>query len=229
MPLDDAILGEAKQARDRLIAAQHEVDDARAAYHHAIRRLHAAGASMREIAEALGISHQRVHQITDEEARPMWPGRMPRTPRPLRWSGGGPLSHRFSRQARTVMGAAEEEARSLGHDHIGTGGILLGLLAVEDGGAARALNALGIEADAVRERVGKGPGSPTGQLPFARDAKKALELSLRDALSLGHNFIGTEHVLLGLVREGGVAAGVLASLGAEAEQIRAEVHRQLAA
>jgi ATP-dependent Clp protease ATP-binding subunit ClpA len=227
MGLDDDILGEARQARDRLIAARHEAEDARADYHHAIRRLHASGASMREIAEALGISHQRVHQIVDEEPRPVWP----RGPaRRLGHPGyGGPLFHRFSRYARDVMGAAQQEARSLGHDHVGTVDVLLGLLAVDEGGAARALKALGIDADAVRQRVEKGRGAPEGQLPFAPETKKVLELSLREALAFGHNYIGTEHVLLGLVREGGVAAEVLAKMGADCDRIRAEVQRQLAA
>jgi ATP-dependent Clp protease ATP-binding subunit ClpA len=228
MPLDDGILGDAKQARERLVGAQHEVDDARADYHHAIRRLHAGGASMREIAEALDISHQRVHQIVDEAAsHPRLPF-MPRMPR-RRAGHGGPLFHRFSRPARDAMRAAQQEARSLGHDHVGTGDVLLGLLAVDRGGAARALKSLGIAPDAVRERVGKGSGAPDGQLPFAPEAKKALELSLREALSFGHNYIGTEHLLLGLVREGGVAAEALASLGADGDGIRAEITRTLAA
>lgn len=230
MPLDDEILGEARQARERLVAAQHEVDDARTDYHHAIRRLHAGGSSMREIAEALDISHQRVHQIVDEGAgHPRMPF-MPRMPRRVgNPRHGGPLFHRFSRPARDVMTIAQEEARSLGHDHVGTAAVLLGLLGADRGGAATALKALRIDADAVRERLGKGPGSPEGQLPFAPETKKALELSLREALSFGHNYIGTEHLLLGLVREEGAAAEVLASLGATEERIREEVERSLAA
>jgi ATP-dependent Clp protease ATP-binding subunit ClpA len=226
--LDDQILGDAKRARDRLIAARRETDEARADYQHAIRRLHAAGASMREIAEALGISHQRVHQIVDEEERPFW--RMRRPPRPLGHARvGGPLFHRFSRRARDVVGAAQDEARALGHDAVGSEHVLLGLLAVEDGGAARALKELGITAEAVREQLKPGPGSPEGQLPFSKQAKKTLELALREALSFGHNYIGTEHVLLGLVREGGAAGKILTALGADADRIRNEVARQLAA
>ena len=221
MPLDDGILDEAKQARDRLIAARHEVDDARGDYHHAVRRLHASGASMREIAEALGISHQRVHQIVDEEARPGW---LRRPPRRRAGSGaGGPLFHRFTRRARDSVAAAQQEARGLGHETVGSEDILLGLLAAEEGGAAKALNAIGVDAEAVRARVEPGPGSPEGQLPFSRQAKKGLELALREALHYGHNHIGTEHVLLGLVRAGGEAAELLAGLGADADRIRAEV------
>jgi len=225
--LDDEILRAAKQARERLIAAQREQDDARADYHHAVRRLHASGASMREIAEALGISHQRVHQIVDEEARPLWLRRPPRRRAGARF--GGPLFHRFSRRARDAVAAAQKEARDLGHEEVGSEDVLLGLMAVEDGGAAQALKALGIDAEAVREKLKRGRGSPDGQLPFSRQAKKALELALREALSFGHNYIGTEHVLLGLVREGGAAANVLASMGADADRIRAEVGRAFAA
>lgn len=223
MALDDAILGEAKQARDRLIAARHEVDDARADYHHAVRRLHASGASMREIAEALGISHQRVHQIVDEEARPVWLRRPPRR----RAGFGGPHFHRFSSEARDAVAAAQQAARELGHEDVGSEDILLGLLGVEDGGAERALRALGIDEDAVQERMKRGAGSPEGQLKFSRQAKQGLELALREALHYGHNHIGTEHVLLGLVRAGGAAAELLDSLGADAERIRAEVERTL--
>jgi ATP-dependent Clp protease ATP-binding subunit ClpA len=226
--MDEEILGEAREARDRLIAARREQDDARADYHHAIRRLHASGASMREIAEALGISHQRVHQIVDEESRPVWLRRPPRR-RGGRPGWGGPLFHRFTRNARDAVAAAEHEARELGHEALASGDVLLGLMKVEEGGAAQALKALGIEADAVRDRLEQGAGSPDGKLPFSRQAKKALELALREALAFGHNYIGTEHVLLGLVRGGGEAAELLAGLGVDADRIRAEVERTLVA
>jgi ATP-dependent Clp protease ATP-binding subunit ClpA len=225
--MDEAILGEAKAARDRLIAAQHEVDDARADYHHAVRRLHASGASMREIAEALGISHQRVHQIVDEESRPMWLRRPPRRRPGTRF--GGPHFHRFTSKARDSVARAQEAARELGHDEIGSEDLLLGLLAVEDGGAARALEAVGVDARAARERVERGPGAPEGRLGFSRQAKQGLELALREALGLGHNHIGTEHVLLGLVTAGGEAAELLESLGADAERVRDEVVRTFVA
>ena len=223
--MDEAILGEAKEARDRLIAARREVDDARADYHHAVRRLHASGASMREIAEALGISHQRVHQIVDEESRPMWLRRPPRR----RAGFGGPLFHRFTGPARDAVAAAEHEARELGHEELGSEDILLGLLAVEEGGARRALKALGVEADAVREQVKPGAGAPEGKLPFSKQAKKGLELALREALAYGHNYIGTEHVLLGLVRGGGKAAKLLETFGADGDRIREEIERTLVA
>jgi ATP-dependent Clp protease ATP-binding subunit ClpA len=211
--LVDEILRDARQARDRLIAAQHEVDAARADYHHAIRRLCAAGGSMREIAEALGLSHQRVHQIVDE-APPLAVGRR-------RLFGGGPA--RFTRDARAVARAAQAEARALGHEQVAAGHVLLGLLAV-GGAGGRALQALGVAPDSVRERLGRGPGAPRGHLPFAREAKQLLERALREALTLKHRYIGTEHVLLALAD-----LDVLQELGVDGDQIRAEIHRQLAA
>ena len=214
MALDDEILHEASEARDRLIAAQHEVDAARGDYHHAIRRLCAAGGSMREIAEALGLSHQRVHQIVEEETRPIWrrPGRL----------FAGRLA-RFTRDARSVVVAAQEEARSLGHDRVASEHVLLGLFAVE-GVASRALASIGVSAEAVRERIGRGSGSPSGRLPFAPEAKKLLEGALREALALKHPYIGTEHVLLALAD-----ADVLKDLGVDGDLVRAEIQQRLAA
>jgi hypothetical protein len=225
MPLDDEILGEARQARDRLIAAQHQVDDARADYHHAVRRLHAAGSSMREVAEALGISHQRVHQIVDETAQrpglefmphaPMIPGR--------RWRRGRGFT-RFTSPARTVMVAAQDEARALGQSHVGTVHVLLGLLQADGGVAASVLTATGVEADAVRALAPRGSGSPSDQLPFSPEVKKMLELALREALTLKHDYIGTEHLLLALAGD-----DMLKELGVDGESLRAEVQRRLAA
>ena len=124
---------------------------------------------------------------------------------------------------------AQEEARTLDHDHVGTEHILLGLVREEDGVGARALAVMGISLPAVREKVeatiGRGEGAPAmGRIPFTRRAKKVLELSLREALQLGDNFIGTEHLLLGLIREGeGVAAQVLHELGADLGRVRQTV------
>jgi hypothetical protein len=220
MALDDEILAEAKQARDRLVAAQHEVDSARTDYHHAIRRLCAAGGSLREIAEALGLSHQRVHQIVDEQMLPVWPSR--RRVRGRRGRGRG--FTRFTSHARTAMVAAQDEARALGQDHVGTEHVLLGILATEAGAAAKVLAAVGIQADALRALAERGSGSPSDQLPFSPEAKKALELALREALALKHDHIGTEHLLLALADD-----DVLRQLGADGERIRAEIHRLLAA
>jgi ATP-dependent Clp protease ATP-binding subunit ClpC len=138
------------------------------------------------------------------------------------------LFERFTDRARRVVVLAQEEARSLNHNYIGTEHILLGLLNEGEGIAAKALESLGIGLDSVRDEVVKiiGPGqqSPTGHIPFTPRAKKVLELSLREALQLGHNYIGTEHILLGLIREGeGVAAQVLQQLGAELQKVRQSV------
>ena len=138
------------------------------------------------------------------------------------------MFERFTDWARRVVVLAQEEARDLCHSYIGTEHILLGLLREQDGVAARALEALGISLDAARQQVqgiiGRGEGMPVGHIPFTPRAKKVLELSLREALQFGHNYIGTEHILLGLVREGdGVAAHVLVDLGADLMTVRAEV------
>ena len=121
------------------------------------------------------------------------------------------MFERFTDRARRVVVLAQEEARLLNHDYIGTEHILLGLVHEEQGVAARALTELGISLEAVRDEVrqtiGQGDSPPTGHIPFTPRAKKVLELSLREALALGHNYIGTEHILLGLLREGqGVGA-----------------------
>ena len=138
------------------------------------------------------------------------------------------MFERFTDRARRVLVLAQEEARLLNHNFIGTEHILLGLVHEGEGVAAKALESLGISLEAVREKVEEttGPaGSPTtGSPPFTPRAKKVLELSLREALGLGHNYIGTEHMLLGLLREGeGVAAQVLVSLGADLSRVRQQV------
>jgi ATP-dependent Clp protease ATP-binding subunit ClpC len=135
------------------------------------------------------------------------------------------MFERFTDRARRVVVLAQEEARMLNHNYIGTEHILLGLIHEGEGVAARALEELGIDLDAVRlnirEIIGEGQTAPTGHIPFTPRAKKVLELSLREALNLGHNYIGTEHILLGLVREGeGVAAQVLGKLGANLVRLR---------
>jgi hypothetical protein len=128
------------------------------------------------------------------------------------------MFERFTDRARRVVVLAQEEAVGLRHNYIGTEHLLLGLIREREGVAARALESLGISLEAVRaevlEIIGEGQTAAIGQIPFTPRAKKVLELSLREALQLGHNYIGTEHILLGLVREGeGVAAQVLVKLG----------------
>ncbi len=140
---------------------------------------------------------------------------------------------RFTDRARRVVVLAQEEARLLNHSWIGTEHILLGLIHEEEGVAARALESLGVSLDAARLRVeaivAPGTGEPSGHIPFTPRAKKVLELSLREALALGHNYIGTEHILLGLLREGeGVAVHVVVRLGASIEGVRARVLALLA-
>jgi len=138
------------------------------------------------------------------------------------------MFERFTDRARRVVVLAQEEARMLNHNYIGTEHILLGLIHEGEGVAAKALESLGISLEAVRSQVeeiiGQGQQAPSGHIPFTPRAKKVLELSLREALQLGHNYIGTEHILLGLIREGeGVAAQVLVKLGADLGRVRQQV------
>jgi Clp amino terminal domain, pathogenicity island component len=138
------------------------------------------------------------------------------------------MFERFTDRARRVVVLAQEEAVGLNHNYIGTEHLLLGLIREREGVAAKALESLGISLEAVRaqveEIIGQGQSAPTGHIPFTPRAKKVLELSLREALQLGHNYIGTEHILLGLIREGqGVAAQVLVKLGADQPRVRQQV------
>jgi ATP-dependent Clp protease ATP-binding subunit ClpA len=138
------------------------------------------------------------------------------------------MFERFTDRARRVVVLAQEEARLLNHNYLGTEHLLLGLIHEGQGVAAKALESLGISQEAVRSQVeeiiGQGEVAPSGHIPFTPRAKKVLELSLREAKQLGHNYIGTEHILLGLIREGeGVAAQVLVRLGAELSPTRRQV------
>src|SRR6202451_2043955 len=138
------------------------------------------------------------------------------------------MFERFTDRARRVVVLAQEEARMLNHNYIGTEHILLGLIHEGEGVAAKSLESLGISLEGVRSQVeeiiGRGQKSPSGHIPFTPRAKKVLELSLREALQLGHNYIGTEHILLGLIREGdGVAAQVLVKLGGDLNRVRQQV------
>jgi len=143
------------------------------------------------------------------------------------------MFERFTDGARRLVALAQDEARRLNHDYIGTEHILLGLIHEGEGVAAKALESLGISLDAVRQQVeeiiGQGQQAPSGHIPFTPRAKKVLELSLRESLQLGHNYIGTEHILLGLIREGdGVAAQVLVRLGADLNRVRHQVIQLIA-
>jgi ATP-dependent Clp protease ATP-binding subunit ClpA len=142
------------------------------------------------------------------------------------------MFERFTDRARRVVVLAQEEARMFNHNYVGTEHILVGLIREDGGVAGKGLESLGISVDAVRqqigETVGRGEQAPSGHVPFTPRAKKVLELSLREALQLGHDYIGTEHILLGLLREGdGVAVRVLVMLGADLNQVRQQVIQRL--
>jgi ATP-dependent Clp protease ATP-binding subunit ClpC len=142
------------------------------------------------------------------------------------------MFEKFTDRARRVVVLAQDEARDLNHNYIGTEHLLLGLVSEGEGVAVAALKSLGISLQTIRQQVediiGRGQGSQSGHIPFTPRAKKVLELSLREALHLGHNYIGTEHILLGLIHEAeGVAAQVLTGLGANLDVVRREVTRLL--
>src|SRR5438045_1509272 len=138
------------------------------------------------------------------------------------------MFERFTARARRTIVLAQEESRMLNHNYIGTEHILLGLIQEGEGVAATVLESLDVSLERVRRQVeeviGRGNAAPTGHIPFTPRAKKVLELSLREALQLGHSYIGTEHILLGVIREGeGVAAQVLESSGASLDRVRQKV------
>jgi Clp amino terminal domain, pathogenicity island component len=224
MTLDESTLTEARELRARLLELQHEADRGKLDFHHAIRRLHAAGGSMREIAEALDLSHQRVHQIVEGDepihSRMGWhPGR-----RAHRFG-----LRRFTRVARQIVMRSQKEAHQLGAEEIAPEHLLLGLVGIERGTAARALAAQGVDLDAVRAEVGgEAVREPSrGRMPFTKEAKDILESSLREAMTLKHNWIGSEHVLLALLAAGGRPVEILEKLGAKPDAIRAEIDRLL--
>ncbi len=220
-PLDPTALREARDSRDRMLEAQHELERSRADYGHAIRRLHAEGGSLREIAESLGLSHQRVHQLVEgDEGKTV--RKSPR--RRFDW----PFA-RFTRRARQVVVLAQEEAAALGHPRVGSEHLLLGLALAEDESTARVLSESALTAEAIRERVAalEPSGPPRGRRSFTRAAKRVLERSALRAKELGENYIGAEHILLGLLsdeRAGAVA--IVRELGADPEALRAAVRAQ---
>lgn len=193
---------------------------------HFVQEARTAGCSWSQVGTALGISKQAAQQR--HSALRSFIGK---------FVGGiesamGHVVKRFTAQARRVVVLGQEEARILRHDHMGTEHLLLGLLAEGTGTAAQALHQAGITLDAARaeisEIVGCGVEKPRGRIPFTPRAKKVLELALREALRLGHNFLGTEHIVLGLIRErDGVAAQVLAKRGIDLDQLRETVLTRL--
>ena len=219
-PLDPGMLTEARSARDRLLEIQRDLEKARADYNHAVRRLHAEGGSLREIAENLGLSHQRVHQIVeggDGSGGPL------RRARPRRF--GWPFE-RFTRRARQVVVLAQEEAETLGDGRVGTEHLLLGLLRSEDDAVAPVLAEAGVTLDATRAQARELVGDSTSRrrAPFTRAAKRALGNAVHEARALGDNFIGAEHVLLGLLGdEHAGAVAILRALGADPDALRRAV------
>src|SRR6476646_8979905 len=176
----------------------------------------------------VGRSAARAPQQSSTAITVVWERPEKKAHQAQRAEGVAAVFERFTDRARRVVFLAQEEARMLNHNYIGTEHILLGLIHEGEGGAAKALESLGISLDAVRQQVeeiiGQGQQAPSGHIPFTPRAKKVLELSLREALQLGHNYIGTEHILLGLIREGeGVAAQVLVKLGADLNRVRQQV------
>ena len=233
MPLDEESARSVEEARTRLLDLEHEADRARVDFHHGLRRLHAAGGSMREIAKRFALSHQRVHQIVDAGGGRKGKATMLLEEIRDRVRDWTPFT-RFTKDARAVVVHAQEEAAALGHGQIGTEHLLLGVLRVEEKTAAGVVGTLGVELEKVRAEVVHAVGTCTdrspagGSLPLTPRAKRVLEHSLREALDLGHNYIGTEHIILGLLREqSGLAVRVLRNLGAEAAHVRAETKRAL--
>jgi hypothetical protein len=235
MALDESLVASTEKARERLLDLEHEAERARVDFQHGLRRLHAAGGSLREIADRFALSHQRVHQIVDTAASGGQRGRGTVVLEAIkdRVRDWGPFT-RFTKEARTVVLRAQEEAKKLGHGKVGTEHLLLGLLLGEEETAARVLETLGVELEPTRAEIVSALGTgdcfeAAKTLPFTPRAKRVLEHSLREALDLQHNHIGTEHILLGLVRErSGLAARLLRDLGADAERVREETKQALA-
>ena len=224
MTLDETTLTEARDLRSRLLELQHDADRAKLDYHHAIRRLHAAGGSMREIAEALDLSHQRVHQIVEGDEpvgqRMGWTHPRARRRRGVR---------RFTRVARHVVMRSQKEAHQLGVDEIAPEHLLLGLTAIERGTGGKALAAQGIHLDRVQGELGEPVREPgRGRLPFTQETKDVLEGALRQALELKHTWVGSEHILLSLLAAGGRPVELLEKLGTTPDALRADVGRLLA-
>jgi hypothetical protein len=241
--VDAALLLEARAARDRLAELQAEAEERRAEFHQSVRRLHSAGMSMRDVAEALGMSHQRVHQIIrggKGMAAPERRGTLLRRLVRRTQKGGDPavapmrsgelVLDRFFVDARDALSLAGEEARALNHGYLGTEHLLLGLLRGEHGLAARLLEAVGADLDqarmAVRALVGVLPTAAGADLRPTPRLKKVLELARQEAKSLRVTHVRTEHLLLGLAREGGgLGARVLTDLGVGYEQLRRRIDR----
>jgi ClpX C4-type zinc finger protein/ClpA/ClpB-like protein len=237
MTLDGALLNEAKGARDRLLEHQHELERARADYHFAIARLHSGGATMREIAESLGLSHQRIHQIIDggevagAAGSKTLLGRL--VGRRERCKPGTTQTFtRFSGEAREVLELAQTGARALDHNYVGTEHILQALLGAKQGLAARILASPGVGVEQTRAAlakrfVGRGPAPPpAGPLLMTPRSKKTLDLAVKEAKADRSLHAGTEHLLLALARvTDGLAAEVLREVGLDEQALRKRLAR----
>ena len=221
MTLDEKVLDEARDARQRLVDLESQTAHARVDYHHAIKKLHAAGGSLREIAEALELSHQRVHQIVEgvpPSAGVQWVGRGRHRRRGKLHRGA--FLVRFDAAARQVMVEAQGEADSLRHNYVGTEHIMLALLRRDVGG-------LGVEADVARreivERIGEGDESLPLKMPrpFTPRAKRALEQALVQATSAEHERITPHDLLLAIVADTkGTGGEILQALGVTPERLQ---------
>jgi Clp amino terminal domain, pathogenicity island component len=214
-PAEDRLgrLSAATELASELAAAGDELVD------HFVSEARAGGCSWAQIGSVLGISKQAAQQRFTH-----WTLRLPRF---ARRRGRGGFFQRFTERARQVVTNAQHEARGFKHNYIGTEHLLLALL-VSEGVAGDALRSLGVTVDAVRSEirsiVGEGNQSPAGHIPFTPRSKKVLELSLREAIRLGHNYIGTEHLLLGIIREGeGLAMQILTDLKIPVDQIEPKI------
>ena len=227
MTLDEQILAEAKEARQRLVDLESQTAHVRVDYHHAIKKLHAAGGSLREIADSLELSHQRVHQIVDGPSGPQpWMGGGGRWKHGRRHRGGRNRQYfiaRFDDGAREVMVEAQKEADSLRHSYLGTEHLMLAV-------AKRGIEAVPYDAarEQVVERVGEGDEQWIAGLPrpFTPRAKRVLEAALHDAVDAGREQFGPDDILLALVSDSrGVGGEVLRDLGVTAEQLRGQPDR----
>jgi Clp amino terminal domain, pathogenicity island component len=221
MTLDEKVLDQAREARQRLVDLESQTAHARVDYHHAIKKLHAAGGSLREIAEALELSHQRVHQIVEgapPSAGVQWMGRGRQRRRGKLHRGA--FLVRFDAAARQVMVEAQAEADSLRHNYVGTEHIMLALLRRDVGG-------LGVEADAARrevvDRIGEGDESLPLKIPrpFTPRAKRALEQALVQATNAEHERITPHDLLLAIVSDTrGTGGEILQALGVTPERLQ---------